>query len=252
MDKLRAFSYAQRGNILFLILLAIILLVALSLAITSQRDGGKSVSDEKAQSLAAQTLQYLTLVENTVNRMILTGVAVENLDFRDPNGTSQVQTGTNTGCASPSCQVFNKNGGGLNAMALSPQAADTTRNASNFNAEGGARGDVLLVSIKGVGTTLSDIAFFYRAVDPNVCRQINIVMGINTATDALPVDGLGVNNSGGGASDFSAYEGAMNPIPVLTADVLGDYDPRLIGKRTLCVYRSASNGYYLYHVLVAR
>ena len=63
----------QRGNILFLILLAVVLFAALSYAVTSQRDGGKNASGESAKSHASALLQYAALVENTVHRMVMVG-----------------------------------------------------------------------------------------------------------------------------------------------------------------------------------
>ena len=65
----------QSGNILFLILLAIILFVALSYAVNSgMRGGGKDAGNEKNSLSYSGILQSASLMENSLNRMMLTKI----------------------------------------------------------------------------------------------------------------------------------------------------------------------------------
>ncbi len=240
----RPFSYAQRGNILFLILLAIILFVALSYAITSQRDGGKSISSEKANSLAATTMQYLTLASNSVQRMVLNGVRVGQLDFQAPS-TVAASLSANTSCTTLACRVFDLSGGGVTPMPLSGQATDTSL-SQPYTTAGESKFSVFYQGVKDVGSDLPEILFLYRAVKKDVCQQINIVSGVQTGADNIPVDA-----SGSSPADYVAFAGTMDPLPVLNPNDLGNGDARIAGKRTFCVDRAGS-GYYLYHVLLAQ
>ncbi len=111
---------AQRGNILFLILLAIVLFVALSYAVNSgMRGGGSNAGRESAQAGAAAISQYVTLLRNEVQRlMVVNGCAVENLDWRHDfwkraNGTYTYFNGAMGAARTPKagCAVFTAYGG---------------------------------------------------------------------------------------------------------------------------------------------
>ena len=73
----------QRGNILFLILLAVVLFAALSYAVTQgMRGGGKDAGPEKFKTLASQILQNVSLMENTMMRaMTVNGVPGYGFDL---------------------------------------------------------------------------------------------------------------------------------------------------------------------------
>ena len=74
----------SRGNILFLILLAVVLFAALSYAVTAAMRGGgtKSAGSESAELAAAEILQWFTAVDNAVMRMNLVGgIAYEDISF---------------------------------------------------------------------------------------------------------------------------------------------------------------------------
>jgi len=74
-----------RGNILFLILLAVVLFAALSYAVTSSmRGGGRDASSENLQAGAAAISQYVALLRIEVQRlMLMNDCKVENIDWRD-------------------------------------------------------------------------------------------------------------------------------------------------------------------------
>lgn len=102
----------QRGNILFLILLAVVLFAALSYAVTqSMRVGGKDGGSERAKASASAVLNYMTLIEQTIQRLTLVnGCTLSQISFQnnvDPNYT-------NTGApSSKKCHIFDPSGGGL-------------------------------------------------------------------------------------------------------------------------------------------
>ena len=109
---------AQRGNILFLILLAVVLFAALSYAVMNQREGSKNASTESQQAIAAQIIQFGTLLENTVNRLkISNGCSDTQISFANTVFSGLGGTGTNlTNTNAPSdgrCNVFDPAGGGM-------------------------------------------------------------------------------------------------------------------------------------------
>lgn len=108
-----------RGNILFLILLAVVLFAALAYAVTSSmRGGGKSASTESANATAAALIQYGSLVENTVQRLMLSNDCKENqLSFENT-----VEGGYINPAAPDKCKLFNSAGGGMSWQTPPPSA----------------------------------------------------------------------------------------------------------------------------------
>lgn len=116
----------QRGNILFLILLAVVLFAALSYAVTnSMRGGGNDGSKESADALAAQIIQYGALVEQSVQRLRLTnGCKDTQISFQ--NAIVSGYTNPNAP-GNNACHVFDPAGGGL-AWQDPPDGALATAN----------------------------------------------------------------------------------------------------------------------------
>mgnify|MGYP000281739355 CR=1 FL=1 len=236
----------QRGNILFLILLAVVLFAALSYAVTSQRDGGKNASPEAAKSQASALLQYGALVENTVHRMVMVGgVKPEHLDFKSA-GISDSGLNGNTNCLTSACKVFDPAGGGIKAQGTPLSAMGTTD--VPFTAAGNElRYNVLLGEIKNLGTSQPEILLLIRGLKPEICDAINVAEGVYTSTNsAIPTDTVG--NTG---TDYVGYEGNLDPWPVLSGIAIGT-DSRLFGRRAFCIRQSVSNGYYLVYAVYSR
>ncbi len=102
----------QRGNILFLILLAIILFVALSYAVNSgMRGGGNNASPEKLQTAMAEILQYEVLLDNAITRLKTSNGCTDfQISFENP----VVSGYTNSNApADKRCHLFDPAGGGL-------------------------------------------------------------------------------------------------------------------------------------------
>lgn len=87
--------HRQRGNALFLILIAVALFAALSYAVTRSGRGGGGINRENSLIAASEITQYLSGVRSVVTRMILTGVAESGVNF-DPEDV------TDSGVFSPS------------------------------------------------------------------------------------------------------------------------------------------------------
>ncbi len=232
----------ERGNILFLILLAVVLFAALSYAVTrGERGQVKSISEEKAASYASVLLQRGALIENTVHRMLANGVPPLQLSWQDPAGGSTADP--NTSCTSNACRVYYSGGGGIESLPVPLEATDPDASASWKLSTGEGSMGTTIVSIAGVGSGLPDAVLLWRSVRREVCDAINIAEGIYKKGDAM----LNDNISG---SSQSGFEGAMTDWPVLPADVFGNGDPRIKGHRVFCVPRNST--YYFYYTVYVR
>jgi hypothetical protein len=76
----------QAGNVLFLILIAVVLFAALSYAVTqSSRTGGGDAGREANLISSAEITQYPAAVKTAIVRMIINGITYEQLGFNPPS-----------------------------------------------------------------------------------------------------------------------------------------------------------------------
>lgn len=192
--------HTQKGNILFLILLAVVLFAALSYAVTSSMRGGgqDGMSEEAARAAAAQLINAAALVENTVMRM---GLSM-------PYQNIQYWTGTNTGCASNACRVFHPDGGGLSPIVLD------NRYKLDPAFAGGNTVEIRPIRINGIGTDKPEIAIAFFGLKPEICRAINKTLNLSAPDDGI-FKNLGPYFSAGGPHSLGAGYAAYDPADIL-------------------------------------
>lgn len=238
-------GHTERGNILFLILLAVVLFAALSYAVTSStRGGGKSASQESAATLAANLMQIFTMTESTLNRWLLTGgySSVANIDMYTSNMSS---SGNLTGCASTSCNLFNGAGGGISPDLEITKYRNPLATHANCTGLTIISPTMFSISVMNAGTTQTDLVMSYGCIRNDICDEINKQFGIaNPGDTALNVA------IGGFTTDFDYFRNS-GFTDNLTADQLGKNDARVNGQRTFC-QRGGTTGSTVFHVLLAR
>lgn len=233
----------QAGNILFLILLTVALFAALAYAVTStMRGGGKDASGEAAKAQAASIIQFLAAVDSGLLRMQMTGnLKTEQISFRyaskRANGNAMGGYQNNALCATPNCQLFHPEGGGIEfpgfeKYALKPDPTNTAIHPGYFV--------TYVIQWPGAGTEMNDVALQIFALSSAVCDALKQNLGITTA----PV----VSGDYLQAMPVSAWDS-----PGLTISSHGN---QLIGKNTfvsnITTYYNQLGGCNLYHLLYAR
>lgn len=175
----------QRGNILFLILLAVVLFAALAYAVTSSmRGGGKDATSEKVEAQAADLYQFFSQMDAAVLRLQLSNdIKPENISFEysAPNyGGTSTSFLPNANCASTTCRVFHTDGGGMaprrfdKAAVLAPAGWNNAWVAPGYY-------DLALIQWPQAGTSASDVALRVVAINPKVCEEINAAEAISTS-----------------------------------------------------------------------
>lgn len=245
----------QRGNILFLILLAVVLFAALSYAVTSStRGGGNDVSTEKAQANAARYLQFTTLIENTVTRMLLSGVKESEISF---GGTSNYKSpndgqwcwNSNPNCLTASCKVFDPAGGGATPMMF--EDIGVRHPGYNVGANYYPKPGHIYIrqgAIYNVGTDAPDLIFSIMGVDAATCNEVNKRMGITTNFTSTTGN---VETSGTSSPELFAGCGA-NYYGFTSTRVFGDNDTRFAGQRTFCAPLDEPGYLSINQVIIAR
>lgn len=234
-----------RGNILFLILLAVALFTALTYAVISSiRGGGKDASSESATTSAAQLVQYATLMEQTVQRLMLVNDCKETqLSFQyDENNDGLLTSGGDPTYYNPNnpsnyrCFIYHPDGGNLHRE--TPSAALTTKNR-DYVVMG--RHFVNNIGTTCIQDTCTDLVLTLRNVPDDLCRAINrLANGLNSIPqeDDNNFPSLSFKGAFGPRADEIAATGVLN------------------SASTGCVYAdgvgSTGFGNAFFHVLLAR
>ncbi len=229
----------QRGNILFLILLAVVLFAALSYAVTSSTNGGaKNASGESNKTKAAAILQWLDTLDAAILRMKLTeGIPIQNISFEYTLTRADTTTNptylSNPNCSLDTCRVFKPAGGNIpstwfkNAAVAEPTGWLTGYPAPGFY-------DMWMMQWPYAGTDANDVTIRLMAIDPAVCTEINNALGI---TAMVIPGGTGVAANVPSVWDNTAYTITTNA-------------PQLLGKNTFAQF--SGNFCLLWHVVIIR
>lgn len=223
----------QRGNILFLILLAVVLFAALSYAVTSSmRGGGKDMGEEKLRTGAAAISQYVTLLRNEVQRLMLVNdCKVENLDWRhnyykrvNGNVTNEAQTNTPVPpVPKAGCAIFTAQGGAISPQSFEkyadPAYKPDAQPAFWLPGHAGFR----WVNRKNELTEANDVSIMIVGLDQNLCRYL-----LNPQNPpSLPNEPL-MNDTDANAPIPAPYTGAATQIDHaanIAGDFWADYEP---------------------------
>ncbi len=206
----------EKGNALFLILIAVILFAALSYAITQSNRSGGNPSRETNLIAGTTVTQYPSAIRTAITRMMLRGVAASDIDFMDPSDA-------NFNNAPVTAKVFHPNGGGAVYQNVDPNTVEL--DSSNV-----PLGDWHFLANKvvtNIGTATGDVVAVLTRVRTGICERINEQI---TGSTAIPASGL--SDAQAIADGASAFTGAG-----------------ITGQPFLCVSTTDSHNVY-YHVLL--
>lgn len=203
---------SQRGNVLFLILIAVALFAALSYAVTSSsRSGGGDASKETAHANAAAIIQYATSVKNAIVRIKTVNDCTDyNLDFSNPvfkrgNGTP-VTTANVNAPSDKRCHIFDAIGGNVQPVVISPAALDTSVAIYSTSVKLG-HSSFLIFQLKGLGTdgsggtaSANDLVLNVPYVNRQTCLALNDLLGVKNPAGEPPSIGW----SGGKSAQYNS------------------------------------------------
>ncbi len=231
---------SESGNVLFLILIAVVLFAALSYAVTqSTRSGGGDASSETNLVNSAQITQYPASIKTAITRMnVSLSISPDLLEFNTP--------ATLAALTDPTYGVFHPSGGG-GTYAQAPNdvmvsAGTNPTGIWKFNSENEVHniGTSAGAATSTVGT--ADVIAFLPDIKKAICDKINSELGISgttVETATIDVATLMINSNagiGGGGGSIGFTGGATG----------------LAGQPQGC-YRAGAAGMYVYYaVLVER
>jgi hypothetical protein len=156
---------SQRGNVLFLILIAVVLFAALSYAVTqSTRTGGGDASKETNLVSSAEVTQYPSAIRTAITRMIINGLTYEEIKFNPPSAFSGLGAATTEG-------VFHPSGGGaIYATAPADVMTSGTPGVWYFN----PNFEVSQISTSSSGSPNgNDFIAFLPGIKDAICDKLN-------------------------------------------------------------------------------
>lgn len=226
----------ENGNILFLILIAVVMFAALSYAVTSSlRGGGKNVTNENLDTLVATVDQYTSFMTNELQRFLLVNrYTLAQIDLLDPNNINNFRFGDNSACTSSSCNFFNA----ATPMLLPLRTQDPAFTPTFIASDGSSAGEWLLKGVDQIGTSAPELMLRFRAVRTDVCEAINIKHNIRTASESFVR--ISAGSSGTNFQPFSNYVPNYTNAPSPTS-----FGGKFTGKSIFCseeYYHSASTG----------
>lgn len=239
----------QRGNILFLILLAIILFAALSYVVTSSTrvSDQKGMSKEAANAAAGTITGWFSTLDAAIIRMSTTGgVDPLKIDFRDAaNKNANLSGGYSYNgdlCSDASCELYATGGGGAIPLEftkyVNPEYVAPSRAGPGYR-------DYMVMKIEGIGTSLNDVVLRIKGLKPEICSAYNRSVGISDAsvTDKMAASGGGIN-----------YDGDTTAALTSSGYYYGTgQSAALAGQHTFCIITTGPPSFSeFYHVLIAR
>ncbi|MGQ0526539.1 MAG: hypothetical protein ACT4OY_00680 [Alphaproteobacteria bacterium] len=167
----------EKGNVLFLILIAVALFAALSYAVTqSSRSGGGDAGSEASLVSSAQITQYPASVRTSIIRQLVgKNVSVSSLAFNQPSAFAAC-----TGTVAPNC-VFYPTGGSATYVPA-PGDVVTTNNQQDwvFNGENEINLVGTTTGSDGPTSSTAEVIAFLPNVKTDICKKINSELGVNS------------------------------------------------------------------------
>ncbi|MBB4101413.1 hypothetical protein [Sphingomonas kyeonggiensis] len=224
----------QSGNVLIIILIAVVLFAALSYAVlSSSRSGGNDISPEKARAYASAIIQNIAPIRAAIIRVeTINGCTDETLDFNNlfyrKNNDTAITPVNATAPLDKRCNIFDPAGGGV-VLTVPPAGAlgnnpDTAGMGNWKTGHGGFK----IGQIKGVGTdgpagtaSANDVYLSQNYLNKATCMAINDLNGVpNSSGDApsaltMIVSGTAANGVADSFTlstqimDFPARNGAL-------------------------------------------
>lgn len=226
----------QQGNVLFIILIAVVLFAALSYAVTRSSRGSGNSDIEQRKLDATSILNYTTSIANAVTRLRLINQCSElEISFENPLVADYVNANSPT---DRSCHVFDQNGGGISPVIH----AHGTQNSFIYTGN---------MAVDGVGSSEPELAivWFSAAAEPpleyEICSNINEGTGFSSSG----VPGVLSNYSSTiwykfvGAVSWGGYQSS-------SGGVYGNSS--ILGKTIGCVRDNGASRYTFFHVLIER
>ncbi|MDE2336221.1 MAG: hypothetical protein KGL10_02810 [Alphaproteobacteria bacterium] len=221
----------ERGNALFLILIAVALFAALSYAITESGRGGGTIDKETVMITAGQVVQQPASVRTAMTRMIVTGTPASSIVYTGASANNVFDTADGGGGATdipPPTAACVTSTDCTAGWVYVPATASGTNGNFVYNVGTNTGSEALAVLQGTSGVTL------------DICEQIQKGLGFASDVPVVGQNGPVTWNTMGAEAD------AGNAFTVKGAGTTLD------GQDFACFQNTTANLYAYYHTLVSQ
>jgi len=216
----------QSGNVLFMILIAIVLFGALSFTVANMMNSGNTnyVGEEKAKLYASEIIDYNRKLKQAVqNLRISEGCDATEISFANStNAFFDHSSGPRD-----ACKIFSASGGDMTYIPLNTSALDSSFSGNANYTVPYFTGGVRVLEIGTSNTELLGAALFLKQT---VCQSINEELGLGST---IPIDDAALTYFTG------AYTASATPD-------LADEAASLEGEMSFCAQVGDGSPYYAY------
>lgn len=239
------------GNILFIILIAIVLFAMLGSVVMNGNTTTNKISEDKAKLYAQDIISYANTLESAVQTMLSKGVYETDLCFdydAYPGGNADYE---HAGCADEKNRVFSPNGGGVHYMTPASRYLDSSYSGENRYGLYTIGGNTYVDDIPlGASVNSGELILFLPALKKDICEAINNALNLNNATALSAVE---AGNSMPLLNTSAFYKGSFGN----GTQIGGGTGAYFNGKAKACFQQDPAstiyaNGYVAYFVLHAR
>lgn len=212
-SSLKSLRSEQQGNVLFLILIAVVLFAALSYAVSmSTRGTQKDAGAEKIQVTGAALIQYATSVENAITRLRAANMCAEtDISFATPiyetlgGAVANPDAKFSTTPPQRRCHVFDANGG--QAIAITFNDIAIQGQVAGPLASGHAT--LIYAAVPNIGSAAPELILAFPSIRRDICL------------DAQKRVGATMSSSEVGNCTWTEFEGAFTGTPACDAGTTG-------------------------------
>ena len=241
----------ESGNALWFILLAVALITALTITITSSSDQTEQSGDiERARVQASEILNFAKSVEEGVKRMTMRGISENELSFEDTRLTTDY---SHAGCTGDNCLVFGKSGGGVSYSPPNSLWLDRSESASARYGEWFFTSDTCVASVVRGGTDCDadaanneELLIVMPYIKRDLCTEINYLLTLKDGSGNLLTSPPEQTDA---AFDLDAYfQGSFSGDSMIILDDTS----YLTGKKAGCFEDKTLGAYMFYYTLIGR
>lgn len=232
---------AERGNILFIILIAIVLVGALTAAISgTSDDAGSDIGEEELSIRLSEVQRYMGELERGIGYIQQnSGISEEDIRFMNPD-PAVTTYGDISADSNMQRQMFHVDGGAANYR---EPPTGIQNSALNWEFYGGS-------NMPAVGTDRADLIAVLPDVTLQFCTEIN---RINGQTNQIPADTGACLYTG--ATDRFGTITSGTPVTQFAAspnDLMDDIATFTNTPAMQACVECDDGSYHFYHVLMAR
>ncbi len=234
---------SEQGNMLFMILIAIVLIGLLSAAIMSGNGGdGSNIDKETLIIRASETQRYASEIERGILYIMQNNKSESDIRFAHPDAPSDY--GDLSADSDPTDQLFHRDGGAVRYR--SPPSGINDGSSWEFYGS---------TNLPGVGSDAAELVAVLPNVTQAFCDKINEINGQNgTPTDDNSDPGPTCINSGTSSrfDDGQQFYTGTNVNNVLSATFTQDTATSAARTALQACVKCSDSSLHFYHVIMAR